>query len=452
LLHYFVNVPYGLWTAQVRQLPDGTTKDVLSVGLACSECFSGPRLANLLKAGFEYEQKVMDQLMAGEFAAPLSTHTSAGVSAELDGFLAAMLPHLPWSEETHDGFKSDDWCCNLQLEGASAVWAAIDMLLQEMMLSTGDKSRKKVAVGATSYHGPPSTSFGSGSPLWTKTYQLTYSVPTPQSCDEEMLLQQFDAFLDEHGDEIGVLVVEPQWGSSQAAFPWPKNLLKSYIQKAQARGIRVLCDEIMCGLGRHGHGTLFVSKAWDLNPDAVTFGKAIGCGVYPLAGAILKRGKSVLQDNKCTAMQSHTYAGSSTRALMTATAVLNELPKWFDTIAELGEEMRGIFDQLAKRSDGLLFGHGQGLMWGCLWSTAGQNMDSEYRATSFNIFKKHCDAVGVLPYYVPNGGFMVTPLLDVDVSILREMTGKFEEALVLTMQEIKWQGVSSAKVDEVIPQ
>ena len=135
---------------------------MLSVGLACSECFSGPRLATLLKAGFEYEQKVMEQLMAGEFANPLSTHTSAGVSPELDGFLSAMAPHLPWSEETHEGFKNDDWCCSLQLEGASAVWAAIDMLLQEQMLSTGNKSRKKVAVGATSYHGPPSTSFGRG--------------------------------------------------------------------------------------------------------------------------------------------------------------------------------------------------------------------------------------------------------------------------------------------------
>ena len=40
----------------------------------------------------------------------------------------------------------------------------------------------------------------------------------------------------------------------------------------------MLADEIMCGLGRHGKGTLFLSEAWDLNPDAVTFGKAIGGG------------------------------------------------------------------------------------------------------------------------------------------------------------------------------
>ena len=86
--------------------------------------------------------------------------------------------------------------------------------------------------------------------------------------------------------QIGVLLVEPQWGSSVAAQPWPKELLKNYIERAQSRGILVCCDEIMCGLGRHGQGPgLFLSdhRNWDLRPDAVTFGKAIGGGIYPMS-------------------------------------------------------------------------------------------------------------------------------------------------------------------------
>lgn len=46
--------------------------------------------------------------------------------------------------------------------------------------------------------------------------------------------------------------VEPQWGSSVAAMPWPPALLRQYIAAAKARGLSVVCDEIMCGLGRHG--------------------------------------------------------------------------------------------------------------------------------------------------------------------------------------------------------
>ena len=79
----------------MRSLPNGQTEEILSVGLACSECFSGPRLGNLLKAGFDYERQVMEQLMAGEYASPLSTHTSAGVPVELDAFLSALEPYLP---------------------------------------------------------------------------------------------------------------------------------------------------------------------------------------------------------------------------------------------------------------------------------------------------------------------------------------------------------------------
>jgi adenosylmethionine-8-amino-7-oxononanoate aminotransferase len=73
--------------------------------------------------------------------------------------------------------------------------------------------------------------------------------------------------------EIGVLLVEPQWGSSVAAMPWPPALLQAYIAEAKSRGIAVVSDEIMCGLGRHGAqptpgGTgCFLTECWELTPD-----------------------------------------------------------------------------------------------------------------------------------------------------------------------------------------
>ena len=39
----------------------------------------------------------------------------------------------------------------------------------------------------------------------------------------------------------------------------------------------------MCGLGRHGKGSLFASRDLELDPDAITFGKAIGGGVGIIA-------------------------------------------------------------------------------------------------------------------------------------------------------------------------
>jgi adenosylmethionine-8-amino-7-oxononanoate aminotransferase len=430
----FVNV---MLCKQTRRMPNGKEDQVLAVGLACSECFSGPNLAKILQPGFAYESRVMAQLSQGIAAEPLSLHTSAGITNSIESFIHALHPHIPWQITTSP--EANDWCVSLQMEGASAVWAAIDMLLQVRQATDKDDQRSMVAVGATSYHGPPSTSFGSSTPLWKKPYQLTYPVPQAgQKKTDQELKAEYAAFLEHHGSKIGVILFEPQWGSSQAGLPWSKDLLRHYIAEAKAYGIKVLCDEIMCGLGRHGKGTLFVSKAWDLDPDAVTFGKAIGGGVYPLSGAILKEGCSLLATNGRTVMQSHTYAGSSVRALMTATQVLLELPRFFPGITKLGTEMEHIFTYLSKISDGLLICHGQGLMWGGLFTHEGQCQEEAYRTLVVRTFKQKCSEFGVLPYHVPNGGFMVSPVIDIDVGTVYTMGERLEAALRATITDVEW--------------
>ena len=42
------------------------------------------------------------------------------------------------------------------------------------------------------------------------------------------MLADFEAYLDMYEHEIGVLLIEPQWGSSVAAMPWPPALLREY--------------------------------------------------------------------------------------------------------------------------------------------------------------------------------------------------------------------------------
>lgn len=427
----------------LRRLPSGEEKEVLSVGLACSEVFSGPILGKILQPGFDYERSVMEQLMAGDAASPLSTHTSGGVSHALSEFVSELEQHLPWTDPANL-----DWCVSLQLEGASAVWAAIDMVLQQSFLATRKFGRTKVAVGSTSYHGPPSTSLGSACPLWKKNLQVLYPTPEPgQRISTADYESKFQTFLEEHGDEVGVILFEPQWGSSKAGFPWPKQLLKRFISMSKERGIMVVADEIMCGLGRHGNGSLFVSKDWDLDPDAVTFGKAIGGGVYPISGAVLKQGRGKLCEAGCTVMQSHTYAGSSVRALMTSTQVLRELPEWFSSIAKLGSEMKCIFAYLARMSNGMILAHGQGLMWGCLFTKEGQMSDAKFRNTAIQCFKKHADIVGILPYFVPAGGLMVSPCVDIDVGTVYEIGERLEQVLYRTMDEVGWDGCRAEETE-----
>ncbi len=124
-----------------RKCPStGTPMDAIVIGAACSEAFSGEMLANVLKPGLEYEKVVLESLSKNTTAKPLSIHTSAGVPAALPTFIDALSNHLPWSimvnqEQNQTNCDTrvgpeDDWCVSLQVEGTSAVYAAVDMLMQ----------------------------------------------------------------------------------------------------------------------------------------------------------------------------------------------------------------------------------------------------------------------------------------------------------------------------------
>ena len=67
----------------------------------------------------------------------------------------------------------------------------------------------------------------------------------------------------------------------------------------------------MCGLGRHGKHSIFLSEALNLNVDAVTFGKAISGGTGDLlSGVIVRQGQNSFIGTRRTAL----HAGSSARA------------------------------------------------------------------------------------------------------------------------------------------
>lgn len=417
------------------------------VGAACSTCFSGKNLAKVLQPGFEFERRAMDNLQAGWPAPPLSIHTSAGTSAALGGFIHALSKHMPWSDST-----GTDWFVSLQVEGASAVMAACDLLLQIQAVE-GNGHRNMVAVGAYSYHGPQSTSMGSGTPMIALKPRNQVHFPVPavfaQKAGEDTtafhqrILAEYEQFLDEHADTIGVMLVEPQWGSSVAGQPWEPGLLRRYIKMAQERGILVCCDEIMCGLHRHGQGPgLFVSdhRNWDLRPDAVCFGKAIGAGVYPMSGCIVRQGAYKLGAEGRSVLQSHTYSGASTRALMAGEAVLDEVGNWADHVAEMGRVCREVFDGVEAASKGTVRCHGQGLMWGGLFQFSSQ----EGKREAVGVLKRHCATIenGVWPYFVPAGGFMVSPPLDTHENALREMGERLERAVAATEVEVSDRGLA----------
>lgn len=448
-----------------KDTASSSSREVLACGLACSEIVSGKILAAVLRSGFDYEKMVLDALEKEDPAPPLAIHTSAGVPACLGRFIEAMEPHLPWSFDG-DEQDSNDWFMSLQVEGASAVLASIDLMIQLRQLRYEERglgkdmsfSNWKVGVGSVSYHGPPSSSPGANTPLFVQKHnQVKYPVPTISKSSEmdfereqQLFVAEFAEWLAQHGECLGCILFEPQWGSTAAARPWHPPTLREIMNLCHEKQIPVIADEIMCGLGRHaqvrpGDDTppLFLSKAWELPVDAVTFGKAICAGAFPMSGVLCRQGKKLLGGRGRSVLQSHTYSGGHVRSLMTAISVIEVLPKLLPNVVQRGAELQDAMRKVALRSEGLFEVQGQGLMWGALINRSHPLCVSVSKV--LHAFKKACSGHNVLPYFVPVGGFMVTPLFDVESSVIWEIGHRLSRATVQLMADLK--GEAEAPVD-----
>lgn len=65
-------------------------------------------------------------------------------------------------------------------------------------------------------------------------------------------------------------------------------------------------------------------------------------GTFPLSGVLVLHGGKTLLEDGAKILQSHTYAGSSALAYLTAIEILKEVPCWFSRAAALGCVVRGL--------------------------------------------------------------------------------------------------------------
>ncbi|MCJ2165062.1 MULTISPECIES: putrescine aminotransferase [unclassified Pseudodesulfovibrio] len=83
------------------------------------------------------------------------------------------------------------------------------------------------------------------------------------------------------GDDIAAVVAEPIQGEAGAIVPpadyWPK--LRQICDKYE---VLLIADEVQTGFGRTGE--IFGVDHWDVQPDIMCFGKALGGGVVPMSG------------------------------------------------------------------------------------------------------------------------------------------------------------------------
>jgi 4-aminobutyrate aminotransferase/(S)-3-amino-2-methylpropionate transaminase len=162
----------------------------------------------------------------------------------------------------------------LGLSGADAVEAA----LKTALLFTG---RPGVVAFEGSYHGlshGPLAACGYSSafrePFAAQLNPHVQFVPYPRSRGN--LKQSLDAVAAAISGKVGAVLVEPILGRGGVVVP-PAEFLPELEKLCRARGVLLVCDEVMTGLGRCGHW--LVSHAAGVRPDLLCLGKALGAGL-----------------------------------------------------------------------------------------------------------------------------------------------------------------------------
>ncbi|WP_286789552.1 aminotransferase class III-fold pyridoxal phosphate-dependent enzyme, partial [Thioclava sp. UBA3469] len=83
--------------------------------------------------------------------------------------------------------------------------------------------------------------------------------------------------------DVAAIIIEPVQGEG-GIRPLPDQCLKGLRDLCDERGILLILDEVMCGMGRTG--TLFACEQDGIAPDIVTIAKGLGAGYQPIGAAL----------------------------------------------------------------------------------------------------------------------------------------------------------------------
>lgn len=212
--------------------------------------------------------------------------------------------------------------------GAEANEAAIKLARKYGQLNGGAK-RKTIVTLDKSFHGRTlATLTATGQQKFHTEAFAPYpeGFKTIKANDFSALENAFDEttaalFMEPVECEGGVIPLNPEWAKAAA-------------EAARKAGAIVMCDEVQTGFGRCG--ALMANTALKINPEVVTFAKAIAGGV-PM-GACLYRGKgNVFQAGD----HQSTFAGNPL-ACAAANVVLDTItaPGFFESVLEKGEYIK----------------------------------------------------------------------------------------------------------------
>jgi adenosylmethionine-8-amino-7-oxononanoate aminotransferase len=121
------------------------------------------------------------------------------------------------------------------------------------------------------------------------------------------------ALLAEHSGEVAAVLTEPVQGAG-GVFPPPEGYLAALRRLCDQHGALLIFDEVICGFGRLG--TWFAADRYAVEPDLLTFAKAVTSGYVPCGGVVVgRRVREALEADPAFFLRhGFTYSGHPTAA------------------------------------------------------------------------------------------------------------------------------------------
>jgi adenosylmethionine-8-amino-7-oxononanoate aminotransferase len=193
--------------------------------------------------------------------------------------------------------------------GSTAAEVALKMAFQ-WWRQAGQPQRTGFVCLRDAYHGDTigSVSIG-GIDLFHNRYApLLFDAWQAEPGDAEHM----SALLEEHGDRIAAVIVEPLVQGAAGMRVHPQGYLRAVRELCDHHGVFLVCDEVATGFGRTG--TMFACEHEDVTPDFLCLAKGVTGGYLPLAATLtterVYEGFLGRFEELRTFFHGHTYTGN----------------------------------------------------------------------------------------------------------------------------------------------
>ncbi len=178
-------------------------------------------------------------------------------------------------------------------------------------------------------------------------------------------IDAFKKLMDEEGDEIAAVIVEPVAGN-MCCVPPVKGFLETLRAETEKHGTVLIFDEVMCGFRTSFHGA---QARYHIRPDMTCLGKIIGGGM-PVGAYGGRREIMQLVAPLGSVYQAGTLSGNpvAMRAGLTQLRYLQAHPEVYHQVGFLSHRLRSGLEDIIRRHHGNCTVNGIGSL-SCLYFT-----------------------------------------------------------------------------------